>query len=122
MSDALPRQHPPDVRAYLGRLYAEGRRRHACRAQTQAEFAAWQGPARAAYRELLGLPRIAADAAGHVPRAELGEPGENRGAYVRQRGRLETEPDVTVRFWLLRPRGEGPFPLALTPHGHENGD
>ena len=27
-----------------------------------------------------------------------------------------------VRFWILKPDGAGPFPLALTPHGHENGD
>lgn len=44
------------------------------------------------------------------------------GSHTRQRGWLETEPHVCTRFWLLRPKTDGPHPLALTPHGHEHGD
>jgi len=123
-------QHPPEVKAYLDRLYAEDRRQHACRATTPDEFAAWQTEARRAFRELLGLPRIAAQAAaqvavegdGHAPRVDLEERAEDMGTYARFRGRIETEPDVTTHFWLLRPKTPGPYPLAVTPHGHENGD
>ena len=47
---------------------------------------------------------------------------KDMGRYVRQRGWIETEPDVRIRFWILTPKAKGPFPLAITPHGHENGD
>jgi dienelactone hydrolase len=55
---------------------------------------------------------------GHRVSAELDAP-EDLGDYTRQRGRLQTEPDVWIPFWLLTPKGRGPFPLALTPHGHD---
>lgn len=118
---ALP-QHPDDVRRYLDRLYAEPRRRHACQARTAGEFAEWQKTARPALKQLLALPRISADCAGHVREAELEEDEIDLGTYLRRSGRIHTEPDVTTRFWLLRPKGDGPFPLAVTPHGHENGN
>ena len=72
--------------------------------------------------ELLGLDRIA-ESAGHgdVP-AQLDPDVEQLDGYTRGTGRIQTERDVWVRFWILRPDGAGPFPLALTPHGHENGD
>jgi dienelactone hydrolase len=131
-------QHPASVQRYLDRLYAEDRREHACRASTPAEFAAWQRQARPALARLLALPRIAADCSGHQPHVQwkrdsasvrhdgspvaLEDTGEDMGTYVRPVGYIHTEPDVTVRFWLLRPKSAGPFPLAVTPHGHENGN
>lgn len=114
--------HPADVKAYLDRLYHENRRRYACRATTPQEFATWQPEARRAFRKLLGLTRIVAEAGEHAPRVELEDAAEDMGAYVRFRGRIHTEPDVTARFWLLRPKKDGPYPVAVTPHGHENGD
>ncbi len=110
--------YSPDVMAYLGRLYDEDLREFACCAETPEAVAAWQAAARSALRRLIGLDRIAESAAGHVPVARL-EDAEDMGDHTRQRGRLETEPDVWVPFWIVRPRGAGPFPLAMTPHGHD---
>ena len=53
---------------------------------------------------------------------ELDPNAEQLEGYSRGTGRIQTEPDVWVRFWILKPDGPGPFPLAVTPHGHENGD
>jgi len=116
-AEATP-TYSPDVMAYLGRLYDEDLREFACRAGTPEGVAAWQAAARPALRTLIGLDRIAESAAGHVPTAQLDDP-EDMGDYTRRRGRLETEPDVRVPFWIVQPHGAGPFPLALTPHGHD---
>jgi len=64
------------------------------------------------------LEKIAAQAEGFEPRVALGEP-EDMGGYTRRQGHIETEPSVRLPFWLLRPEGEGPFPLAVFPHGHD---
>ena len=32
---------------------------------------------------------------------------------------IETEPDVRIPFWLLKPKGKGPWPLGVFPHGHD---
>ena len=114
--------HPRDVEKYLARLYAPGRRRFACRARTKEGFAEWQATARPAFHQLLGLPRIAEEARGHTAEVSFASDREDQGGYVRQRGSIKTEPDVRIEFWMLTPKGRGPFPLAVTPHGHENGD
>lgn len=114
--------YPDDVRDHLARLHDERRRRYACRAQTPEEFARWQEPARAAFLTLLGIDRIRQDCAGHKTEARVDPEQTDMGAYVRLRGWIETEPNVRMQFWMLRPKGPGPFPLAITPHGHENGD
>ena len=116
------REHSGEIKRYLDRLYAEERRQHAFRAQNPEEFAPWQTSARDAFRSLLGLERITAEADGHRVQVDLADEVEDQGRYLRQRGWLETEPEVRIPFWLLQPQGPGPFPLAVTPHGHENGD
>lgn len=115
-------QYPSDVARYAGRLFDQTHHRHACRIVSAEELARWQVTARAEYLDLLRLPRIAEQAAGHVVAAALDDGVEDMGHYTRRRGWVQTEPDVRIAFWLLRPVGNGPFPLALTPHGHENGD
>ena len=114
--------HPDDVRAYLGRLYAESGRQWACRATTPAAFGVWQEEARDAFRDLLGLSLIEVQGGRVEPRVEWAYGVEDLGQYTRQRGWLDTEPAVRTSFWCLRPKWQGPFPLAVTPHGHENGD
>lgn len=114
--------HPRDVTKYLARLYAPGRRQFACRARTTKGFMVWRTKARQAFRELLGLPRIAEDASGHTPEVSVVSDRDEQGGHFRQRASIETEPGVRIEFWLLTPKGRGPFPLAVTPHGHENGD
>ena len=104
--------------AYLRGLYAEQLRAHACRATSPDEVAAWQAAARPALRGLVGLDRMARELDGHRPTIELGR-AEDAGGFTRALGRIETEPGWWVEFWLLRPEGDGPWPLAVLPHGHE---
>lgn len=114
--------HPDDVLRYLGGLYDEGRRTHACRATGPVEFAVWQATAREVYRALLSLPTMEAQAGREAPEVEWADEAEDLDGITRQQGWIRTEPSVRTSFWCLRPDGDGPFPLALTPHGHENGD
>jgi dienelactone hydrolase len=107
-----------DRQAYLGRIYDPCHQVHACRATSLAEFEVWQQEARPALRRLIGLDRIVSSLVGYEPAVELGA-AEDMGSYTRQLGHLRSEPDVVIPFWLLVPRGEGPFPLGLFPHGHE---
>ncbi len=44
---------------------------------------------------------------------------EDLGSYFRQRGEIETEPDVRIPFWLLTPKDSGPWPIGVFPHGHD---
>jgi len=110
--------YPEHVAKYLQRIYDEGLREHAFRADYPGGFDGWQSDARPVLCRLLGLDKIAASAAGHKPRVELGEP-EDLGDYTRRRGTIETEPDVRVPFWLIEPKGTGPWPLGVFPHGHD---
>jgi dienelactone hydrolase len=112
--------HPDEVLAFLEHQVGESRREYACRAHDPHALARWQQRARPALARLIGLDAIAESASGHRPRVELEAECEVDG-YVRRRGEIESEPGVRLPFWLLRPRGAGPFPLALTAHGHERG-
>ncbi len=108
---------PDDVLRYLGRLYSEDCRRHACRAETPDGIERWQSEARPALRRLIGLPAIRESAGDHEPSVEF-EGAMRKDGYTLRKGWMETEPDVRLPFWLLRPEGVGPFPLAVMPHGH----
>jgi dienelactone hydrolase len=110
-------KHPPEIIDYLGRIYSEESRTHACRAKNPDSFQSWQSEARPALQNLLGLECIARGAAGHNPSVELDE-AEDLGKLTRRQGFIETEPDVRIHFWLVQPKGDGPFPLAVAPHGH----
>jgi hypothetical protein len=68
---------------------------------------------------LIGLDAIGKDATGQKPAVQLETPQVRDGSTIR-RGRIETEPHVNIPFWLLKPNGEGPFPLAVLPHGHDS--
>lgn len=83
-------------------------------------FEAWQQDARGKLVELLGLDRIARDAGDHRPVVRLGAIIQEDG-YHRQRGEMETEPGVTIPFWLLTPddKTSTPRPLAICAHGHD---
>lgn len=106
------------VQHYMARIFDPKKYEHACTATTPAEFAAWQWQARAALIELLRIPTIRADAGSFKLRATLLPAIDDLGTYTRQEGRLETEPDVAIHFWLLKPKGTGPFPVALVSNGH----
>jgi dienelactone hydrolase len=74
--------------------------------------------ARPALRRLLGLERMALELREHQPAVELGDTEDLRDC-TRQAGHIETEPDVRIPFWLLKPKQRGRRPLAVMPHGHE---
>jgi dienelactone hydrolase len=112
-----PLEHAPSVMRYLDRIYAESRREHACTATDAAAHMAWRDRARPALHALLGLDRMAEELTGWEPKITLGET-ETLDGYTRTKGVMSPEPDVSVPFYLLRPPGAGPFPLAVMPHGH----
>ena len=117
--EALPKSKlPAPVVKHLQRIYDEKHGRLRFRADYPGGFAQWQKDFRPALRKLIGLDRIAETNRGHTPRVQLREP-EDMGGYTRRRATIETEPNVSIPFWLLRPKGEGPFPLAVLPHGHD---
>ncbi|MEO6246680.1 MAG: hypothetical protein ABIQ12_14735 [Opitutaceae bacterium] len=107
-----------NVQRYMARIFDPKKYEHACNATNPAEFKAWQTSARAALNELLRIPTIRADAGGFQPRAVMQPAIDDLGAFTRQEGRLETEPDVAIHFWILQPKGKGPFPVALVSNGH----
>lgn len=120
-------RHPEPVDGYLRRLYDPQHRRWACEAASRAQFDAWQGDARAALRDILSLPLIEAQSGRASAQVEWDDDvvevkDDDGGSIQRRRGWILTEPSVRTAFWCLRPSGAGPFPLAVTPHGHENGD
>jgi dienelactone hydrolase len=116
--DTKKAAYSDSVAKYLSRLYDEDKQRLAYRDDYSGGFKNWQEEARAALRERVGLAKIAASVGEHRPTIELGEP-EDLGEFTRQKGVMETEPDVRIPFWLLKPKGDGPFPLGIFPHGHD---
>jgi len=110
--------YPDHVRDYLQHIYTEGQGQFAYRPDYPGGFDGWRKAARASLSERIGLDKIAAQNTSFEPRVALGVP-EDRGDYIRQKCGLVTEASVTVPFWLLKPKGEGPFPLAVLPHGHD---
>jgi len=111
-------KHPDEVERFLKRIYAERQQRYTFRADYPGGFAKWQAEARPILRGLLGLDRIAAQVGAHQPAVKLG-PAKDRGSHSLQLGSIETEPNIRIPFWLLKPKGRGPFPLAMLPHGHD---
>ena len=118
MEPAADHRHSDAVRAHIQRLYAPELREFTCAARTPEEFARWQEQARPAARELIGLTRMERELQGHRPLIELDD-AEQLDGFTRRLGRIETEPGWQVEFWMLRPDGDGSFPLAVMPHGHE---
>jgi dienelactone hydrolase len=110
--------YPPEVAAHLQRMFSTGQLRHSFRDDDPGGWERWRMEARPVLRRLIGLDKIASQNEGSTPRVEVGEP-EDCGEFMRQKGTIETEPHVEIPFWLLRPKGDGPFPLGVFPHGHD---
>ncbi|GAF98538.1 unnamed protein product, partial [marine sediment metagenome] len=90
--------YPEHVVKYLGRLFDEEHRQYAFRDDYSGGVRKWRSDARPELRRLVGLEKIAASVGRHKPQVELDEP-EDLGDYLRQRGTIETEPDVRIPFW-----------------------
>jgi len=110
--------YPPHVAEYLVRVNAVDQGRYAFREDYPGGYEQWRGDARRELVRLLGIEKIAAQSAGFQGHVELGE-REDLGEITRQLGAIETEPAVRIPFYLLKPKGEGPFPLGIFPHGHD---
>jgi len=110
--------YPLETVQYLEGLYAESQQQYTFRADYPGGFDTWQADARQELKKLLGLNRIAAYKGDHKVRIVLMEKTD-RGSYTLQKGMIETELHVQIPFWLLVPKGSGPFPLAILPHGHD---
>jgi dienelactone hydrolase len=110
--------YPEHVTAYLTRLFDRSEQKLAFHNDFPGGFKEWQSRAGTTLPLMLGLPIIAASAGNHRPTVELSEP-VNLGDYTRRKGVIETEPEVRIPFWLLKPNGDGPWPLGIFPHGHD---
>ncbi len=110
--------YPPHVIQYLARINAVDQQRYAFRPDYSGGVEQWQREARAELLRLLSIEKIAAQTKGFKARVELGASEELDG-YTRQTGFIETEPGVRIPFYLLKPRGDGTFPLGVFPHGHD---
>lgn len=111
-------EHPEQVTKYLQRLYDESHRMYAFRDDYPGGFERWQRDARIQLRRLIGLEKIESQLGDHKPQVLL-EEARNVDSYLRRKGSIDTEPNVRIPFWLLKPKGRGPFPLAILPHGHD---
>ena len=118
-------EYPERSAAYLRRIHAKNSNDVggdlAFREDYPGGFKAWQKAARAELELLLGLDRIRDGAREHRPLVQWG-PITDEDGYTRQRADIETEPGVTIPFWLLRPVGESgeQRPLAVCTHGHDS--
>ena len=110
--------YPENVLKYLGRIYAKEHRQYAFRDDYPGGIARWRTDAREELGRLLGLDKIASSVGDHRPTVKLDQ-AQDLGDYTRRKGTIETEPDVRIPFWLLEPKGAGPWPLAILPHGHD---
>ena len=111
-------KHPGNVEKFLKGVYSETNQEFTFRTDYPGGFQRWQAEARTRLQKLVGLDNISKHCASHKPIVELSKP-EDRKEYTIRKGRIETEPNVQIPFWMLRPKGDGPFPLAVLPHGHD---
>lgn len=107
-----------DDQGHTDGLFGSVPRRFAFKAKDAEELRQWQAAFRPRLRELLGLTAMERE----VPfagRAELAERTKEDG-YTREKWYLWTEPNVPLPIWVLIPAKPAarPYPLMLTPHGH----
>ncbi len=102
---------------YMKRLYDRTEREYRFQAKTPEEFADWKTRTRKRLAEIIGLDFCTR--AGEEDARLLEE--TDRGSYVKQYWTLQTEPEVYVPFYILKPKADGLHPLILNPHGHGGG-
>ena len=104
---------------YLQRIQA-GAQSHAFKASM--DVTTWQREARQALKELTGLPRMYRDLAQFEPKLTMGESVIVDNTFSRALCSIETEPGITIPFYLLVPENitlTEKRPLLLCPHGHD---
>jgi cephalosporin-C deacetylase-like acetyl esterase len=111
--------YPEQVKQYLQCLFSKGQQKYAFRADYPGGFDTWQKQARPVLHKLVGLDKISEQVGHHTSKVELMQI-DDLSEYTRRQGWIETEPHVRIKFWLLKPKQRGPFPLAILPHGHDS--
>lgn len=102
---------------YLRRRLRAGGRRYGFKATSVDEWRIWRQDLRGRLRELLGLHRMTPTAMNPVVTETVACDG-----YQRQRVEIDTEPGVTMPFYVLIPDGlTGPVPGVIAAHGHSSG-
>ncbi|MCU6707534.1 alpha/beta hydrolase family protein [Paenibacillus sp. J5C_2022] len=103
---------------YVDRHYMGEREFHYRKALEDGNWSDWQQRFRQRLREITGLEQLAKETEELPLEAEIVQTVQMDG-YTREKGYLQTEPGLSIPFYLLLPSGgEGPYPLVLTPHGH----
>ncbi|MFH1741560.1 MAG: acetylxylan esterase [bacterium] len=113
-----PGDYPEPAVKYLQNIFSKDQYKYSFRTDYPGGFETWQQETRPVLRRLIGLQKISAQVGNHQPTVELNEM-EDLGEYTRQRGSIETEPDVQIPFWILKPKSAKPCPIAILPHGHD---
>jgi len=102
--------------SYFQDRWERTERKLALKAQSRSEFDVWKQTTRGKLMELTGYDTMITSPLNPVVTGE-----EDMGDYTRQRVEIETEPGVIMPVYVLIPKGEGPFPAMLCPHGHSSG-
>jgi dienelactone hydrolase len=116
---AVDKVTPVDVVKHLQRVYDPDLRKLGFRADYPGGTEQWRKDWRPVLHRLVGLERIETLNREHRPSLRFGKELDF-GEFTRQKGEIETEPYVRIPFWMFRPKGKGPFPLAILPHGHDS--
>jgi dienelactone hydrolase len=107
-----------DLNAFYHALYQSTPAAFSFNAETPAELSSWQAAFHPRLLEVLGITQMQQDLAGFRPGASLVDVQPKDG-YTLEQWRIEVEPGLRLPFYLLRPQHtNGPLPLVLTPHGH----
>jgi dienelactone hydrolase len=104
---------------YLKAIYDPKNQQYAFNTEYPGGFRRWQTNARHALIELIGLDNIIEHTKTHQPTIKL-QNHDDKGQVSICKGHIETEPYVSIPFWILRPNKQGPFPLAIIAHGHDD--
>lgn len=106
-----------DSRKNLHDHFGRCGRQMGLKSSAPAAVRAWQKRARARLIELLGLDRMTPAAS----QARMTESVRCDG-YVREHWLMQTQRDVTLPFYLLKPAAaSGRLPVVICPHGHGGG-
>jgi dienelactone hydrolase len=117
MTSTQPSQDFFDSRKHLMDYCAAHPRRMGLTAKTSRELKTWASAARGKFIELTGLDRMTP-----VEPNPRQTQAVDCGDYVREHWLIDTEPDVTMPFYLLRPKNPvGPAPAVICCHGHGGG-
>ena len=110
-------EHTPEVKRYLDAIYHPSFRRYECKATNPQELQRWQQRARPVLERMLRLDDMRNKLRGHKANVTLGSE-QDMGRFTRTLGKIHTEPEMSIPFWLLQPKGAGPFPVGIFVHGH----